>query len=241
VSVWRGTAIDLGRFLTVNEPLQRAHHKLEICQPTLEDLLMPDTRRNAPGTAGTSVARPTYPVLIRPSLRHCPRDCCRGRSLQPGEARHFPDLCGVDRPIPGLRHRVCFRVNDVQGGNYARRQGGKCGIEVTRTLRLDYWEEVEKALGRIRAPDPQVRLEWRLEVGDAAARILEAEQAITCDLIVMGTHSRTELGRMLLGSVAEQVVRLAPCPVLKVKTPFPQATPAAEHAAEGIETASGAT
>jgi len=37
------------------------------------------------------------------------------------------------------------------------------------------------------------------------------------DLIVMGTHGRGMLGRMLMGSVAERVVRLAPCPVLTVK------------------------
>jgi nucleotide-binding universal stress UspA family protein len=104
-----------------------------------------------------------------------------------------------------------------------------------------YREEVEEALAGIRAPDPQVRLERRLEVGDPAARILEAAQAIPCDLIVVGTHGRTGLGRALLGSVAEQVVRRAPCPVLTVKTPFPQVLPAAGHAAGGIQTAAGAT
>ena len=43
---------------------------------------------------------------------------------------------------------------------------------------------------------------------------------IKCDLIVMGTHGRTGLGRLLMGSVAEQVVRNASCPVLTVKTPL---------------------
>jgi nucleotide-binding universal stress UspA family protein len=42
---------------------------------------------------------------------------------------------------------------------------------------------------------------------------------VGCDLIVLGTHGRTGLGRMLLGSVAEQVVRRAACPVLTVKVP----------------------
>ena len=37
----------------------------------------------------------------------------------------------------------------------------------------------------------------------------------------MGTHGRTGLGRLLLGSVAEQVMRRASCPVLTVKTPWP--------------------
>jgi universal stress protein A len=39
------------------------------------------------------------------------------------------------------------------------------------------------------------------------------------DLIIMGTHGRTGLPHLLLGSVAERLVRLAPCPVLVVRLP----------------------
>jgi hypothetical protein len=46
------------------------------------------------------------------------------------------------------------------------------------------------------------------------------------DLIVMATHGRTGLGRLLMGSVAEQVVRQAPCPVVTVRLPFPAERPA---------------
>jgi hypothetical protein len=42
-----------------------------------------------------------------------------------------------------------------------------------------------------------------------------------CDLIVMGTHGRSGLARLFMGSVAEKVLREASCPVLTVKTPFP--------------------
>jgi len=49
-----------------------------------------------------------------------------------------------------------------------------------------------------------------------------------CDLIVMGTHGRTGLGRLLVGSVAEEVLRKAVCPVLVVKTP-PRRAPDAER------------
>jgi len=42
------------------------------------------------------------------------------------------------------------------------------------------------------------------------------------DLIVIGTHGRGPLGHMLLGSVAEKVVRKAPCPVLTVRHPQPE-------------------
>jgi len=44
------------------------------------------------------------------------------------------------------------------------------------------------------------------------------------DLIVLGTHGRTGLARLLMGSTAEQVVRKASCPVLTVKTPIPEMT-----------------
>ena len=44
------------------------------------------------------------------------------------------------------------------------------------------------------------------------------------DLIVMGTHGRGAMLRMMLGSVAEQVVRTAPCPVMVVRDPSPRAT-----------------
>jgi nucleotide-binding universal stress UspA family protein len=53
--------------------------------------------------------------------------------------------------------------------------------------------------------------------GQPAAAILEAARGH--DLVVMGTHGRTGLRHLLLGSVAEKVVRSASCPVLTVRTP----------------------
>jgi universal stress protein A len=65
--------------------------------------------------------------------------------------------------------------------------------------------------------------EWR--VGAPADAILEyaAEQRI--DLVVMGTHGRDGVARMLLGSVAETVVRKATCPVLIVHAPVGEGAP----------------
>jgi nucleotide-binding universal stress UspA family protein len=52
--------------------------------------------------------------------------------------------------------------------------------------------------------------------GDAVDAIVRASAARRADLIVMGTHGRTGMNRLMLGSVAESVLRKAPCPVLTV-------------------------
>lgn len=77
-------------------------------------------------------------------------------------------------------------------------------------------------LDRLEVPHENVRVERRLEEGDAVDGILRVAREVHADLVVMGTHGRTGLGRLLMGSVAEQVMRKAPCPVLTVKTPFPE-------------------
>ena len=53
--------------------------------------------------------------------------------------------------------------------------------------------------------------------GDPADAIVHVAQEISADLIIMGTHGRTGLSHILLGSVAEKVVRHASCPVLTVR------------------------
>jgi universal stress protein A len=58
-----------------------------------------------------------------------------------------------------------------------------------------------------------------LLMGTPAKRIVEHAAETHADLIVMGTHGRTGLGHLLLGSVAERVVRTAPCPVLTWRDP----------------------
>jgi nucleotide-binding universal stress UspA family protein len=53
--------------------------------------------------------------------------------------------------------------------------------------------------------------------------IVRTAREAHCDLIVMGTHGRTGLSRLLKGSVAEEVARKAPCPVLSIKPEVPVA------------------
>jgi nucleotide-binding universal stress UspA family protein len=55
-----------------------------------------------------------------------------------------------------------------------------------------------------------------MQTGTPAVVIASAAKKLKADLIVMSTHGRTGLSHLLLGSVAEKVVRTAPCPVLTV-------------------------
>jgi nucleotide-binding universal stress UspA family protein len=103
--------------------------------------------------------------------------------------------------------------------------------ELERMLeqRGGYRKELEEKLRRFCVPDSKILIEYRLEEGNPASEILHAANQGNCGLIVMGTHGRTGLGRVLLGSVAEQVVRKAPCPVVTVKAD-PSATSPAQDA-----------
>jgi nucleotide-binding universal stress UspA family protein len=58
-----------------------------------------------------------------------------------------------------------------------------------------------------------------LRTGRPASEIIDYANAERIDLIVMGTHGRTALAHMLMGSVTEKVLRIAPCPVLAVRHP----------------------
>lgn len=83
-----------------------------------------------------------------------------------------------------------------------------------------YWEEAraeaERELGRLIDAAPGLKTRIRLDEGRAADHILRAAAEEDVDLIVMGTTGRSGMRRLLLGSVAIEVVRLAPCPVVTV-------------------------
>jgi nucleotide-binding universal stress UspA family protein len=76
--------------------------------------------------------------------------------------------------------------------------------------------EMENAIGEARAILGD-RLDRRTESGEPVRKIIELAAAENADLIIMGTHGRVGRLRALVGSVAEGVVRSAPCPVLTVR------------------------
>jgi nucleotide-binding universal stress UspA family protein len=78
--------------------------------------------------------------------------------------------------------------------------------------------ELQRMLNEVVPSDPGVPFEHRLMLGSPAGAIIEMAARENVELIVMATHGRTGLTRALMGSVAEEVVRKAKCPVLTVKS-----------------------
>jgi len=87
---------------------------------------------------------------------------------------------------------------------------------------VDVYKEQEKvALDKLKEIAERclagIKHEILTRVGEPAQAILSAERQLAADLIVLATHGRTGVKRMLLGSVAETVLREATCPVLTVR------------------------
>jgi universal stress protein A len=82
-------------------------------------------------------------------------------------------------------------------------------------MRSEVMREVDLFLGKSQ-PRPS-KLNVRVEAGEPSDTILGTAKGVGADLIVMGTHGRTGLSRLLIGSVAEAVLRRSTCPVLTIR------------------------
>jgi universal stress protein A len=101
--------------------------------------------------------------------------------------------------------------------------GGRLGTAPVSEPTVVRSDDGEAALTRLRDLVPEAfRDTWEVEVavGRPADTIVRLALDLDADLIVMATHGRSGLEHVVLGSVAERVVRLAPCPVLTVKHSF---------------------
>ncbi len=79
-------------------------------------------------------------------------------------------------------------------------------------------EEGRRAVERVRELAPSdLTIDTAVREGRASETIIEDAERADCDLIVMGTHGRGGIDRLLLGSVTETVVRRSPVPVLTVQ------------------------
>lgn len=81
-------------------------------------------------------------------------------------------------------------------------------------LRTALEDEGQEGLKQFEERADKVQLETVMREGSPPSEIVEYAEAEECDVIVMGTHGRSGVNRLLLGSVAERVVRQASTPVL---------------------------
>jgi nucleotide-binding universal stress UspA family protein len=116
-------------------------------------------------------------------------------------------------------------------------QDGRVILDPHNPQPVDLWTEYRKLQA---VDDLKVPARYAVVVGDRsrARRLLEEQVRELGEgaLLVMGSHARRGLSRLLWGSLAEEVVRDCPCPVLVVKAP-PRKEPARES---GGEAAAGA-
>jgi len=80
--------------------------------------------------------------------------------------------------------------------------------EHSEVLLKQFCHDVVQHYGKIR---------YHIRKGDPFEAILDATEGLMTDLVVLATHGRTGIKRLVIGNVAEKVVRHAPCPVLTVK------------------------
>lgn len=62
-------------------------------------------------------------------------------------------------------------------------------------------------------------VDFEVRFGDPGSEVTKFSEQVSADLIVISSHGRTGLSRLLIGSVAERIVRLAHCPVLVLRKP----------------------
>ncbi len=96
--------------------------------------------------------------------------------------------------------------------------GGTFGIYPHRKD-VDKIKELAGArLAEITAAHPEHDVRALVREGKPATSILDVIRELEPDLVVMGTHGRSKLDHLLIGSVTERVIRKAPCAVLTVRT-----------------------
>jgi universal stress protein A len=91
------------------------------------------------------------------------------------------------------------------------------GVMLTTSdeIKEQLWDKLDEIV-----PDTELVVERHMMEGAPAEEIMRLAEETNTDLIVMGCHGRRGISRLLMGSVAEEVVRKGGCPVLTVKVPL---------------------
>jgi nucleotide-binding universal stress UspA family protein len=156
-------------------------------------------------------------ILVPVDFSACSRTAVEYAAVLARQFRASVDLLHIWEPPQYVDPEgFAFAVAPSDGSlvEFSRSQAGR---EMDRLLTELHRYEVRQVGGRI-------------ETGEAVEEILKVLADGKYDLAVMGTHGRTGLAHLLMGSVAEKVMRRAPCPVLTVRAPAVETT---QH--EGVQ------
>jgi nucleotide-binding universal stress UspA family protein len=129
------------------------------------------------------------------------------------------------RPLfPVILHPTDFSERSRHAFDVAcalARGGGRLNVlhvvEAVHVASEGYEQALHERLREFQTGDPSIRVDYWLREGDPATEILSEASAKECDLIALGTHGRTGLDRLLMGSVAQKVLQGAGCPLLVVR------------------------
>ncbi len=89
--------------------------------------------------------------------------------------------------------------------------------EMRQNRKAVYEEYLSKVVAGIKRDHPKLAVQQVLRMGVAFVEIVDFARQEHIDLIIIGSHGRTGIAHLLIGSTAEKVVRKAPCPVLTVR------------------------
>jgi nucleotide-binding universal stress UspA family protein len=114
---------------------------------------------------------------------------------------------------------VALHVIDRRWEEQTRVAFVEVGQDITQKIQEGYEEEARRILQEVADAGGKagVPVDTRFLTGIPFDEIVRTGSELSADLIIMGTHGRAGVSHLLLGSVAERVVRKAPCPVLTVR------------------------
>ena len=114
---------------------------------------------------------------------------------------------------------VALHVVDRRWEEQTRLAFAEVGQDLAQKIRDGYAEEARRILQEVADAGAKASVpeETRVATGIPFDDIVRIGKELPADIIIMGTHGRTGVSHLLLGSVAEKVVRRAPCPVLTVR------------------------
>jgi nucleotide-binding universal stress UspA family protein len=144
---------------------------------------------------------------------------------QPGREAPAAETAATAGPLfPVVLHPTDFSERARHAYDVActlARGGGRLVVlnivEAVHVASEGYEDALNERLRGFQPDDPSIQFEYRVREGEPAPAILAEAAASRCDLIALGTHGRTGLDRLLMGSTAEAVLRHAGCPVLVVR------------------------